>query len=460
MDFIALVLALVAASLVDPSSAFVVVHPVATSVKAAGIKGSYSDDDMVKLESSIRRIGLVLEKITEEENEPVSLQSSYKAKEKVEPKPSSIKHVPTKEMTGVDPLYTQLCATISADMYTIKTSSDNFALSTDGYDFDEMGLSEPPKVLLVSNKGIYLETNPPYVICAAGSKMIIAWRGSETIMDWDRNFGFFPSSSSRWKNIAKVVKAQGSILSMVEDCFAENEDFILEEIKKRGITELILTGHSLAGGAAQVAKLYLEASMDSTLSNDTNPWRELNGKLTVRSISFEGPMSTVFVKSQDEDLNSKGVEFLKHCSTNMCTTSFSMDPVPHMYGDYQFGFDLINDLEKETVSQYLLTRELVKILLKKINTYGFDIIKSLVPIVEKYQHLGKIICYENADSVPLVYIDDPMDLFVIDGVMPPPQYRDIKYTPVKKYVANTLVYNHMFPVYGPGFTKKFNPSGL
>jgi hypothetical protein len=193
--------------------------------------------------------------------------------------------------------------------------------------------------------------------------------------------------------------------------------------------------------------------VDSILSNDTNPWMELNGKLTVRSISFEGPMSTVFIRSQDEDLNAKGIGFIKRCSTNMCTTSFSMDPVPRMYSDFDFVDDLLLGIEHKFAILFL-----AKIFLQKIAACGFDKIVSLLPIADQYIHLGINICYENADTVPLVHIDDPMGFFIIDGVRPPPQYRDIKYTPVKKDVANTLLYNHMFPVYGHGFTKKWNQS--
>jgi len=162
--------------------------------------------------------------------------------------------VPTKEMTGVSPFMTQLCATISSDLYAGNTKED-FTDLTVGYSLADVGLTEEtsPKVILYSNNGIFEVTNPPFSIVVCDKTMIIGWRGSYTIMDWVRDFGFFISSSFRWFHVGKVVKVQGAYLSMIDNFMVDNESFILDTIKKDGITDLIFTGHSLAGG-----KLYIQ----------------------------------------------------------------------------------------------------------------------------------------------------------------------------------------------------------
>jgi hypothetical protein len=118
-----------------------------------------------------------------------------------------------------------------------------------GYNLADVGLTveTAPKVILYSNNGIYEVTNPPYSITIVDKTMIIGWRGSATIMDWVRDFGFYISSSFRWYNVGKVVKVQGAYLSMIEIFMVENESFILNTIKTNDITDLIFTGHSLAG---------------------------------------------------------------------------------------------------------------------------------------------------------------------------------------------------------------------
>jgi hypothetical protein len=49
----------------------------------------------------------------------------------------------------------------------------------------------------------------------------------------------------------------------------------LQEIKKVGITELILTGHSLAGGAAQVAKVLVEGDYGSIIIQGYRSMQEI-----------------------------------------------------------------------------------------------------------------------------------------------------------------------------------------
>ena len=85
-----------------------------------------------------------------------------------------------------------------------------------------------------------------------------------------------------------------------------------------------------AGGVAQVAHLWFTGTMDPSIDPQPNPWKDLKNEvgLTVRTMSFEGPMTTVFMRSDDNELlNQKGIDFINKCSANMCTTCYSMDVV-------------------------------------------------------------------------------------------------------------------------------------
>jgi len=421
--------------------------------------------------------------------------------------PKFIVTPPTKEMTGVSPFLTRLCATISADIYRNEDLTKEFNGIIDGdggsYTAKGSGLTKPPEVLLYENNGIYDDTNPPVVVVVADQTMIIGWRGSHTIMDWVRDFGFFVGSSFRWSKVAKVVKVQGAYMSMVESFMVTNEEIIFKTIKERNITDLILTGHSLAGGVAQVGHLWIEGSMNQQFhSNSYASWEELNGTVTVRTIAFEAPMTTVYTPLQlgsadyaelsdgdkeNADVNALGVEFLKRCGANMCTTCYGMDVVPRMYGQVEWGLDVIDNLISANenhpdanflqkyawkIAEYYLN----KFIQKKEATATHMLESMVAPYVQcarSYQHIGKIIWYKDADTEPQVYIDDipenglciadfhtPTTTSGIDGQSPSPpqplpQFRTIAYIPsgntVDEVVA-TISYNHLFIVFGPGLS--------
>ena len=82
-----------------------------------------------------------------------------------------------------------------------------------------------------------------------------------------------------------------------------------------------------AGGVAQVAHLWFTGTMDPSIDPQPNPWKDLKNMvgLTVRTMSCEGPMTTVFMRSDDNQLNQKGIDFINKCSANMCTTCYNMD---------------------------------------------------------------------------------------------------------------------------------------
>ena len=165
--------------------------------------------------------------------------------------PTYIKNLPTSSMTnGIEEYYIKLCATISALMYSSQPEGGTDQFGILDTDYKAAGLDEPPKVLLYDDE--FKATNPPFSVTVAGKKMILAWRGSYSVMDWVRDFGFYPASSFRWKNVVDVVRVQGSYLACVESKLSTHQDFILQKIKEHGITEMLLTGHSLGGKSSPI----------------------------------------------------------------------------------------------------------------------------------------------------------------------------------------------------------------
>jgi len=422
-----------------------------------------------------------------------------------------IPKLPPKEMTSVSPFMLRLCATISANTYNdeslddpTKAPEDQYTDICKGYTLKETGFKAFPNVILSHNHHkIIKATNPPVVIVVVDSTMILGWRGSANFMDAVADLGFFVSSSYRWSKVAKVVKVQGSFMALLEEFMIENEKFILQAIEDYDITEIILTGHSLGGGVAQVAHLWLEGSM--TQQDDTvvtsNPWKKLDGKLTIRTIAFESPMTTAYLPLPLDDVknvavNEAGKAFIHKCGINMCTTCFSFDVIPRFYGRPEFAFNIINDIVTSYENnppklfhllkrpEWVIAKNILKWLTKK-GTIPFESwTKKYVPVARLFQHIGKIIYYEDNEASPVVYVDDHdsgngLDLeklFTEKGegssfdllLVPPPQLGSIKYvSPSKKMKGNPLAdgvnaiqaayHHHLFPICGPGFSLSWQP---
>mmetsp|Transcript_37619 Transcript_37619/g.76962 ORF Transcript_37619/g.76962 Transcript_37619/m.76962 type:complete len:262 (-) Transcript_37619:1248-2033(-) len=252
---------------------------------------------------------------------------------------------------------------------------------------------------------------------------------------------------------------------------AKHQDFILKKIKEHDVTEILLTGHSLAGGVAQVAHLWFTGTMDPSIDPQPNPWKDLKNKvgITVRTMSFEGPMTTVFMRSDDNQLNQKGIDFINKCSANMCTTCYNMDVVPRMYGYLEFGLSAvenalsnITDIEKGIKGS--VEKDVVEYFLHSAKAYSIrksidGKLKKDVTVAMQFQHLGHIIYYDSSEAKPQVCIDDPNGILndAEGKTSPLPQFRDITYVPVKTGVVHKLTFDHMYIIFGPGLTLNWQP---
>lgn len=142
-------------------------------------------------------------------------------------------YIATKDMTGVEPYMTQLCATVSNQLYNYYTAEE-FKLSTNDH---------KTEVVIYDNHGEKLkDATAPFIVTVSGDKMIIGWRGSNTMSDFLNDGAASPQSSFAWKKHSKTIKAQGAFTSIVTNDIVTHEEDIIREAKKRGIKEIITTG--------------------------------------------------------------------------------------------------------------------------------------------------------------------------------------------------------------------------
>jgi hypothetical protein len=139
---------------------------------------------------------------------------------------------PTKEMTGVEPEISRLCATISSQLYK-KHSEDEFILSTKDM---------KTELFIYDDHGLFLESTPPFLAATTGDIMILGWRGTGSLADGLSDAACSPQSSLAWRKHAKTIKVQGAFTSIVHSDIANHEEAIIKKIKESGIKEIITTG--------------------------------------------------------------------------------------------------------------------------------------------------------------------------------------------------------------------------
>lgn len=224
---------------------------------------------------------------------------------------------------------------------------------------------------------------------------------------------------------------------------------MIEEAKKRNIKEIITTGQSLGGGAAQVAHLILRAQ----IQDETSPWVDLKG-INVRSIAFCGPMTTVLL----DNASSETEDFVDELVANSCNMVFSNDIIPRGYGYLSFVEDYIdNVIDSGQLSKKIGVPRILKSLLgvrEKLedlvdDVIGGETVEDLVTVLSRYIHVGNIIYYESEGADPRVLKD--MGAFYKNPLNKKDIFRDVKYKSVREPVTDFMSW-HMDIINGPGLS--------
>ena len=154
-------------------------------------------------------------------------------------------------------------------------------------------------------------------------------------------------STAPWDNM-KDLEVQEVYYDMVNDYFNNNGEDVCsfvtgnyminsnKKIPSKGpdgtrIKTIILTGHSLGGGLAQVAHLFLKLS---PLYGLVDACEEVD----IRTVAFSAPM-TMFLNKPD----GATTDFLeKFIEPKMCNIVFNTDIVPRAYGNLRFINSFVN----------------------------------------------------------------------------------------------------------------------
>mmetsp|Transcript_11643 Transcript_11643/g.32809 ORF Transcript_11643/g.32809 Transcript_11643/m.32809 type:complete len:462 (-) Transcript_11643:967-2352(-) len=355
-------------------------------------------------------------------------------------------YVPTKEMTGIDADLTRVCATLSGQMYGAR-SPDSFKLPS------KLGV----EVVLYkdSSNGHFKGTQSGMAVAIKGSTMMVAWHESKAAVRQTVDVamdGPFASmaSSKAWQHTAPYVRAQGGMLALVENYMSLYEKEIQEEIAKRGIENVVLTGHSLGGGIAQVAHLYLQGECEKAHSD----WQAVASKssLKIHTVAFAAPMTTVNLKRDD----GASARFIDQVGQSMCCFVYEMNAVPQEYDSVHFVNEVLKSAIPELVSDIPVPGVLkwafgAKSKIQDAMESMIEGNKELIGVMVLYRHIGKVIYYKNDETEKGFFYKPRMR----NGMGQQIFFRNIKYRKenIETHEKMETFHNEPEPLYNGGFQR-------
>jgi len=416
-------------------------EPMSDNGFTSSLLGDQEDDDVIEKETKLllnrfktKTINKMIERTEKEEN-----IIDWEVKDD-----GIFGCLPTKEMTGVEPIITQLCSTISSQLYS-KDSFDEFMLSTKDI---------KTELLIYDNHGDLFDATPPFCVAVTGKTMILGWRGTSGLADGLNDAAASPQSSLAWRKYAKTIKAQGAMTSIVSNDIVNHEIAIIKKVQDLGITEIITTGQSLGGGCSQIGHLIIRAQME----DETSPWNALKD-VNVRSVSFCGPMTTVLRDNATPATDA----FLEKLWNNSCNVVYKNDVVPRGYGYLSFIEDFLDDAADD-IAKAIPGPRLMK---RMVDVQGkiedlisdaeeMEAVAGLLSVFSQYRHIGNIVFYESEDARPRVLKD--MGAFYKNTAGEKNIFRSVKYVPFKGDIMTEFMKWHMDPIRGPGLS--FPPKEL
>jgi len=364
-------------------------------------------------------------------------------------------HVQMEEMTGIDADLTKACASISGQMYGAR-SPESFKLPS------KLGV----EVVLYkdSSNGDFKGTQSGMAVAIKGSTMMVAWHESKAAVRQTVDVamdGPFASmaSSKAWQHTAPFVRAQGGMLALVENYMSLYEKEIQEEIAKRGIENVVLTGHSLGGGIAQVAHLYLQGECEKEHSD----WQAVASKssLKIHTVAFAAPMTTVNLKRDD----GASARFIDQVGQSMCCFVYEMNAVPQEYDSVHFVNEVLKSAIPEVVLDSFKVFKLSNLLFhpfqhqierakRRIEDKMVSVIegnKELIGVMVLYRHIGKVIYYKNDETEKGFFYKPQMR----NGMGQQIFFRNIKYRKenIETHEKMETFHNEPEPLYNGGLQR-------
>jgi len=309
----------------------------------------------------------------------------------------NFEHMPTPDQVGCNDHIARLAATLTSQMYDLYDSPpiiDKYELSTEDHE---------ATVIIQDSKGILRPTNPPFAAALSGDTMLLCWRGSHTPTDFINDVASSPCTNLALGPYGKSIKLQGGMSSLAQNDIATYQDEIIDECKKRGIKNIVCTGHSLGGAIGQIAHIIIRAQM----KDEHSPWHELKDRVQIQSLAFSAPMT---LQITEEGMSEACQDFIDEIDEYSSNVVYHNDIVPRCYGFGSYMSAAIDDYAS-CVGQMLLDGQRfpfrgTKFLIDRVAVQVAStaeksaMAKDLVGVWSNYVHPGTVVSYESFKAFP------------------------------------------------------------
>lgn len=315
----------------------------------------------------------------------------------------------------------------------------------------------------VTIPGISSRLNPvtPFSAIITGSTLILAWRGTSSFMDLIADINFTPAKpfKGEYKDLAVqgsfYKKARGDLESKKNDIASYIKGkYMIDKTKKvinepdgKKITRIILTGHSLGGGIAQVA--HLELTVPDKDEKDSLASLIKEHGVEVHTVGFSAPTSIAPPAIYSNDTVSSFLE--QKITPNMRNCIYSYDVIPRGYANLPYINDALNAMinglsqDNSTILE-IMARNFLRFHEKVLNNNA-----TAYEELTSYQHIGRLVYYEDEEADAKSLVDPGFQNKGLKSTGRKENFYDLEFE-LKDDQIKAALFTHNAIVKGPGLS--------
>lgn len=256
--------------------------------------------------------------------------------------------------------------------------------------------------------GVFEEVRDKSIIPAgwvcSSNRLYIGLRGSIGTTDWMTNINANPTYLTPWNEGVPEAHQFGVHTGMMAKAhifITENAAEIARIVEDFSVSEIILTGHSLGGGHAQIVARLIQHFQEHGFKflNDEIRVNEKLRLVQVRALVYASPMVFCFRTDPSKDVLSHFVETRN--------AVFAYDLIPCMPKMLKFGLAALEKALEQKIEEkypiiFTFMKPTVKSTLEKLKVRCDSLLSSAErEVFSKYRHVGRLLVAEESSGYKL-----------------------------------------------------------